>query len=198
MTELPIEEIDAGMHKCLENSSELLNDANILLEKKRYATAFALFQLGIEESAKVKILLRLALEKRSGIVLMDLDRKQYFNSMFNNHKEKNRLMGYTDQNFNELAKRINIPEFRDSKSIKRDINHPSEQDKLKQSALYVSVESQKFVKPSDKISREDCTEKKEIAVFRFNRVQESINYYLNNTEFFVAKFKRGLLSGKEK
>ncbi len=198
MTELSIEEIDKGINKCLENSSELLNDANILLDNKRFSTAFALYQLGIEESAKVKILLRLALEKRSGIVLMNSDRKQYFNSIFNNHKEKNRLMGYTDQNFNDLAKKINIPEFRNSKSIKRDIDHPSEQDKLKQSALYVSVENNKFVKPADKISKEDCAEKKEIAIFRFNRVHESIKFYFNNTEFFVNKFKRHLLSEEDK
>ena len=198
MTELSIEEIEIGMQKCLENSSELINDAIVLMDKERYSTAFALFQLGVEEATKVKILLRLALEKRSGIVLMDLDRKQYFNSMFNNHQEKNRLMGYTDQNFNDLAKRINIPEFRDAKSIKRDIEHPKEQDKLKQSALYVTIEQKKFVKPSDKITAKECTQKREITLFRLKMINESILYYKNNTVFFVNKFKNGLLDDNQK
>lgn len=198
MTELSIEEIDKGMLKCTENSSSLIEDAKILLERKRYPTAYALLQLANEETAKIKILIRLALEKRSEIVLMDEERKQYFNSLFVSHKEKNRLMGYTDQNFNELAEKINLPKFRDSKSIKAEIEHPKELDKLKQNAIYVSIVDNKFVQPIEVITEEDCTERLEVVGFRLNRVKETVNLYRTRTDWFVSRFKDGLIAESKK
>ena len=197
MTELSIAEIENGISKCAENSSSLIDDAKILLEKKRYATSYALLQLANEETAKAKILVRLALEKRSGIVLMDNERKQYFNNLFFNHQEKNRLMGYTDQNFNEFAKKINLPKFRDTKTIKAEIEHPKEQDKLKQSAIYVSIKNNKFVEPSEVISEKTCIERLELVVFRLKRIKETVNLYNTRTDWFVQRFKDGLIADNE-
>jgi AbiV family abortive infection protein len=193
MTELAVIEIENGITKCYENSIRLIEDAKLLIKSKRNPTAFALLQLSLEEIAKTKILIRLALEKRSEIVLMDNDRKQYFNRIFSNHIEKNILSSITDKTFNEFANRINLQTFRNEQTIQNEIDNPKQLDIKKQNALYVYIERKKFKSPTESISPTDCVEKLKIIQFRFAQITNLKNYYFTKTNWFVERFKEAII-----
>lgn len=193
MTDLSVIEIENGIKKCYENSIRLIEDSKLLIKSERNPSAFALLQLSLEEIAKTKILIRLALEKRSEIILMENDRNQYFNRIFSNHIEKNILSSITDKTFNEFANRINLPIFRNEKTIQNEIDNPKQLDIKKQNALYVYIERKKFKSPLEAISSNDCLEKLKIIQFRFAQITALKNHYFSNTNWFVERFKEAMI-----
>ncbi len=58
------------MHLCFRNAAELLQDAELLFRHKRYARAFSLTVLALEELAKPPLLL-------NGIFIESRDRKTW-------------------------------------------------------------------------------------------------------------------------
>jgi len=76
-----IEEIYNGINKSLLNSIELIDDAEYLFQNKRFARAYALFQLGIEEIGKVTMLFRL-------VTTYILDGKEIDLNKMKDHKHK--------------------------------------------------------------------------------------------------------------
>ncbi len=188
MTDIEIVEIEKGIVKCYEHANELISDAMCLLERKRYSTAYSLLQIATEETSKIKILIRLAIEKRSKIILMDDNRKQYFNGIFNSHSAKNRFAVWTDANYNELAKKINLPEIREGKKIKSELNDPKKLDTMKQDGLYVTFRNQKFLKPSELITEKVCAELQDLVKFRIASMKITMESYFEHPEFMVNRF----------
>lgn len=188
MNNLEISSIDKGMVLCCNQATQLIIDGDLLLEHKRYPTAFSLYQLATEESSKIKILVRLALEKKSVIILMDDERGKYFRKLFYNHLEKIKLAATTDQNFNELAEKINFPKIRDEAEIQDELQNPKFLDLMKQDGLYVGLKDDKFIPPSEIIGESECKKLRDDVVFRHSRQKETMEYYLQNTDFFVKQF----------
>jgi len=198
MNYIEANKIDEGMIKCCNQATQLIRDADLLFENERFASAFSLYQLASEESSKIKILVRLAIEKRSGIIEMDEKRGNYFKKLFYSHKEKTRLGSITDQNFNQLAARINLPNFREDNEIEKEINNPKQLDERKQDGIYVSIGNNEFLSPFEIISEENCLELSKIVVFRHKRQKETMEAYLQNTEFYVKRFVEDTLAEYQK
>jgi AbiV family abortive infection protein len=188
MHNLEISIIDQGIIKCCNQATELIKDGDILVKNKRFSTAFSLYQLASEESSKIKILMRLVFEKRSGIIKMDAERGKYFQKLFHSHIEKNKLGLVTDQNFNVLAKKLNIPKFRDEPVIQQELDNTKKLDELKQDGFYVSIKGNKFVSPSEMITEQKCSELREIVVFRHLRQKETMEAYFETPDFYVSEF----------
>jgi AbiV family abortive infection protein len=188
MNNLEISAIDKGMVLCCNQATQLIIDGDLLLEHKRYPTAFSLYQLASEESSKIKILVRLALEKRSGITLMDDERGKYFKKLFHNHLEKIKLAATTDKNFNELAVKINFPKFRNQVEIQDEIENPKLLDLMKQDGLYVGLRDNKFIPPSEIIGEGECKKLRDDVVFRHSRHKETMEHYIQHTDFLVKQF----------
>ena len=187
MTNLDVLEIESGIRKCQAQSLNLFKDGILLLDNERYATSYALFQLASEEIAKVKILMRAAIEKRSGIEYSD-DRDKYFKGLFKNHTEKNKLAVTTDQNYNFLAAKINLPKFRNENDINNELKNPKPIDVKKQDGFYVSLKGKKFKSPSESITPLDCEKLKDIVSFRITLITDNMNYYFDYPNFMVNNF----------
>lgn len=188
MNDLEIEAIEVGMVKCCNQATQLYHDAELLFENKRFTTAFSLYQLASEESSKIKILLLLAIEKRSGIILMDEARGKYFEKLFYSHKEKTKLGTITDQNLNELFERLDLPKFRDGNQIIEELKNPKQLDLLKQDGIYVSLKKGNFTSPSEIIHEKECRELREIVFSRHSSQKGTMEEYLQYKDFFVNRF----------
>lgn len=187
MTNLDILEIESGIKKCQIQSVNLFKDGILLLDNKRYATSYTLFQLASEEIAKAKILMRAAIEKRSGIEYSD-DRDKYFKELFKNHTEKNRLAVTTDFNYNILAAKIDLPKFRNEKDINKELKNPKPIDVKKQDGFYVSLKGKKFKSPNESIKPLDCKKLKDIVEFRITLITSTMNSYFNEPILMVDAF----------
>ena len=195
MIDLSIDEIYIGIKKCHENSSELIDDGNYLYNDKRYSRAYSIFQLATEESAKIKILIRLALDKLAGKSLTKDDRKPY-NKIFTDHIAKNRYAVSTDLEYYKLSQKINLPIVRDPNKIINEINNPKQLDIFKQNGLYVSLMHNKFKKPSEIINKAKCTELQDVVTQRFKMIESTMNHFLSHTDFMVEKWRQTLPNNK--
>ena len=198
MNNLDISAIDDGIILCYNQATQLIMDGDLLLEHGRYPTAFSLYQLASEESSKIKILLRLAIEKKSGIVLIDDDRGKDFEKMFNSHVAKIKLAAKTDQNFNELALKLRIPKIRSEAAIQEELENPKLLNLMKQDGLYVGLMDNKFIPPSQVIGEIDCKKLREDVVFRHSRHKETMEYYFQHTDFFVKQFVDEFMKNRSK
>jgi AbiV family abortive infection protein len=188
MNNLDITAIEKGMVLCCNQATQLIIDGDLLLEHKRYPTAFSVYQLASEESSKINILERLAIEKRSGIMQMDIERGRYFRNLFHSHHEKIKIAANTDRNFNNLAQSIHITTFRKESEIRKELDNPRLVDIMKQGGFYVNLKDNKFIPPSEIIGKSECEKLREETGFRHSRHKETMEYYLNNTDFFVKQF----------
>jgi AbiV family abortive infection protein len=144
---IEISELKIGMKFCLENASELINDAEILSEQKRYSRTHTLSQFALEEIGKAFMLYQLYNSIQSD------KRKEFdfktFRKNFRNHKAKTLettmidLMMYAENKTGDF-KTIALENFRDIQKVKN-----GNYDKKKNDSLYVSIENNKFVKPSE-------------------------------------------------
>lgn len=188
MNNIEISSIYEGMRLCCNQATQLICDADLLLNNNSYSTAYSLYQLASEESSKIRILLRLAIEKNSGIILLDEQRGKYFSKLFRNHLEKIKLNATSDQNFNELADKINFPKYREDDSIQKEIDNPKESDLLKQNGFYVDIKDSKFISPKTQIGEIECKELRDIVIFRHSRMKEIMEDYFRQPEFYIKNF----------
>ena len=143
---IEISELKIGMKFCLENAAELIRDAEILSEQKRYSRTHTLSQFALEEIGKAFMLYQLynsiQLDKRKEFDFKSLRKN------FRNHKSKTLettmidLMMYAENKNGDL-KEIALENFRDIQKVKN-----GNYDKRKNDSLYVSLEKDKFVKPN--------------------------------------------------
>lgn len=149
---IKISEIKKGIELSIENSFELINDAQILFENERYARAYSLSQLALEELGK-------------SIMLFDFyqnlqadERKTFdfksFRIKFRDHKWKS-----YESIFIELLMKADSksPEFENValenfKKIQK--NKKGYFDNLKNQSLYVSLQNDKFKKPNELFKKE--------------------------------------------
>lgn len=117
-------QIAAGMNVAARNGKRLADDASLLLEHRRFASAVALAMLSIEESGKLSILRGLA-------TVSSPERVREYWREFRSHTKKNRL-GALVELYAKGARRLNdfAPLF------DQEADHPHLFDNLKQLALY--------------------------------------------------------------
>lgn len=155
-TSIDISEIKTGIKSCLENASELIKDAELLFENKRFARTHALTQLAIEEIGKSLMLYTFYNSLQMG------KRKEFdfkmFRKNFRDHKWKTfetkviDIWMFSDNknsDFETFAKN-NFKEIQKTKQ--------GHYDNLKNESLYVSLKQDKFCKPSELFNEKDTHE----------------------------------------
>jgi AbiV family abortive infection protein len=117
-------QVAAGMNTAARNAKRLADDASLLLENNRFASAVALAVLSIEESGKLSILRQLACAQSAEHA------KQCWRE-YRSHTKKNVMGAFLDL-FTKGARRLDqfAPLFDPN------ADHPQLLDKVKQIALY--------------------------------------------------------------
>lgn len=144
---IEISEIKRGIELSIQNSFELIEDAEILFEKKKYSRAYTLSQLALEELGKSIMLYdfynKLQMDKRN-----EIDFK-LFRKNFRDHRMKTfesiviNLLMKGDSKSPEF-KKIALDNFKDIQK-----NKQGYYDNLKNNSLYVSLDNDVFKKPSE-------------------------------------------------
>ena len=142
---LDLEVLKLGIAKNLRNAQELIDEAEILFERQKFARTYLLSHISIEESSKCAMLLKIIafIIWEEEIDLKNVRRR------YSNHKEKiknfellkliTRKLNYSQQDFNRLIE--------DTNTSKND-------------SLYVSWSNEnKFISPSEKFTKEKAEEK---------------------------------------
>jgi AbiV family abortive infection protein len=144
-------EIEKGFAKVITNAKSLIEEAKMLLIAKKYARAYALAQLAIEEVGKSTFLCRAILDYYMGI---NIDAKYFDNLGFRKHQEKTR--------HSLKAELFAIWMFEKSHGQKTDLRNGLIEDfekvedynNLKNNSLYVGITDDSFVSPLEIISDE--------------------------------------------
>lgn len=171
------ENIINGMKKSFNNANSLIEEAYILESNKKWARAYALCQLAIEELAKVPMLFSLLI-KRINDYTIDYGQ---LNINFKDHTEKTKISIETEIYFFKLYKKHSGEDWVDN-AIKKgeELNAKiNEQDNLKNESLYVSIKNDDFQSPDEVIDEE-----------KFNSVY--------GTAFLRKTMFKNLVDGSEK
>jgi len=170
--------------KSLENAKELIEDGNLLLENNKYARAFTLFQLSIEEiGASLLILESILFEK------------------YIYRKQQNALLGQIRNHKIKIksAQRIDLLlalYVKDEKTKKTLINNAIKQskqidkiNKYKKYSLYVSFIIGKIVKPSEKFDKSIVEDLKFYSEIRYEATKQFNEALIKNLDEITEKFK---------
>jgi len=140
--------IDA-VNKSIENAGQLIEEAKILFESKRFARAYTLYQLSIEEVGKASMTF--------GFLLSDgfedeKKQKQFFRD-FRDHKFKTVKATGIDYIIARSIDNKEISKVLVSNMLKQQ-NTVEEINNTKNYSLYTSLFDEKFFLPSEMISEE--------------------------------------------
>lgn len=151
---LTVDEVEKMSLKVIENASELIEDAKLLLENKRYARAYTLSHLMCEELSKIPMFGRALTESA-------MDKNYNWKDLHKrlvNHNPKIRLfMMMPTVNVKGLEKIVGIPESQGVKAFEKTLNN------LKNNSLYSGFQGNDFKKPSEVITKEIAETMFEIA-----------------------------------
>lgn len=130
------DQVALGMHLCFCNAKELLEDAELLKKNRKYARAFSLAVLSLEELAKVPMLANTLLYPKNAQAKW----KSFWTS-FTSHPDKQLIWSI----YGESLKKAGIATYGDKYP-------PGLQpllEKFKQLSFYVNFFDNEFVKPND-------------------------------------------------
>ena len=155
-------ELIVGLRKSVENAKELIEDGNLLLNNKRFARSFTLFQLAIEELGKSNMIFHYVLEndkKKLGKLLKDLK----------SHKIKtDNSIGFDMIVYKHLD---DINKEKLLKSVFFNMENISIVDNFKNYSLYTSIIKNEFRNPSEIITRTHAETHKFYAETRFKMAE---------------------------
>lgn len=164
MNKFSIKEIEKSRIKFLDNARELLEEADLLLEDKKFARAYSLAHLACEEIAKTIMISRVAYEVARG---KKIDWKRV-NRRLRNHKEKIKDVLAID--FLYSSKTENNDE--DVKNFYKDFKMTKYYNDFKNYSLYTSLIGDKFYKPSELFPHEFVKGFIKLAHNRFNAIEK--------------------------
>jgi AbiV family abortive infection protein len=164
---LDLEALKFGIAKNLRNSQELIDEAEILFERQKFARSYLLSHISIEESSKCAMLLKII---AFIIWEQEIDLKNV-RKRYSNHKEKIKNF----ELLNLLTKKLNYNE-EDFNKIIEDTNNS------KNDSLYVSWSNENnFILPSEKFNKERAEEKLNSAL-EYCKLYTSISIQLFDNE----------------
>jgi len=192
-----------GAIKCLRNSQELCDEAELLHNNKMYARSFALSHFAREELGKSFMLFRTLIEVAAGV---KVDWKK-LNRRFRDHKQK--LI-----NDAAISMFLFSTEFeKQGLPIEMVFQFIDKKNDLKNKFLYTDWDDGNFTLPSDVVTEKQSKRNLDLAIFRIakfspslvdlgslkNATKESIrNSYpdelITNPEGFMKKFYSELYS----
>jgi len=168
MKKVSIADIENYKIKFLENSNELLEEANILLKNKRYARAYSLAHLACEELAKIIMITKIAYNISKG----ENTYWEKFNKRLKNHKEKIKYIFAIDFIFNlTINNKVEVQRYFD------DLKFVKHYNDLKNYSIYVSNIGNAFNKPSEIFDNEFVKGYVKLANNRFNFIKKIETLY---------------------
>lgn len=184
-----IELYEKGARAAFENAKDLLDDAEILLTKKRFARSFALSILASEEFAKSMIY------KFRSLGLVSEDERQDFDRAILDHKPKLKvfrkylaLTSIISQN-PERVRRAVVDEKKSIIELVESLQKEMFQDEvwkiferaneMKQRGFYVEVSGNKILSPKHTVKEEDA--RKTLGILRQKAIPRFL-FFLEQTE----------------
>ena len=157
---LSLTDIDALRDKLLENCSALISDAELLLANHRYARAFALSVIAIEEASKIQTLLECAEDILAG---HDVDWTEIHASL-HSHREKlmANLLGFKRMQSPSKVPVKGTGDWEDAVARVKEMNG------FKQDGLYVSFGAAGIGVPAEKFDEERTRMVVRLAQVSFN------------------------------
>ena len=185
------EKLFEGMKKCFENGESLLEDAYILSKENKYARAYTLCQLAIEEFAKPPILFSLLMERSKQEQIY----YKNYNRIFTDHKEKSEFSIQWEIAMFKYFKQQTGVDFADKliKNSEEYLTKLKELNDLKNESLYVSIKNNDFQSPSEIIDKEKFESIFGIASFR----KLSLQVFGKFNEKNIDEFKKSLRDDDE-
>lgn len=186
---LTVEQIRVLSDYCLQNASELVSEAKLLFENKKYARSFFLSTIAIEETSKRDVLWE--------AILLGEDEKQWkrFWNKFRNHDVKlaRMLQDYitTRSNRKENTPLEIVREY--LTEMKKAEGEAKEANLVKQWAMYVDVVDGKAVSPSQIIGRKAASKTLKLAQqhLEIHRRFKPTAQELESRLSFKKKMKKG-------
>jgi|TARA_B110000240_G_C13445046_1_gene429924 AbiV family abortive infection protein len=187
MVNLEIEELKNGVLKCFSNSKSLLSDADYLFEDNRFARAYSIYILCIEEVQKTFMLFRILLEKES-------DKKntkkenEYYSKFFSSHTLKIKAAAAQGGYYNDFAEKHSLKKVKTSKEIRNEFDNPKQKDIFKQQGFYVDLVHKKFKEPGEMINIEKCNKIQNEAKLSLSHLNGWQSMFFSNPNFFIRKY----------
>ena len=165
MKELSLDQLIEGRQKPLKNASDLIEEAEILLNSHRWARAVFLACIAIEELGKYLIIMGAIGRVLTG----NMDWKKFW-KRFRSHEEKTGNIMVFDAMIGPFVSAEDT-----LASVRRAKRHTSDQEKEKLNSLYVDCTAEGFVLPMDHVNEKDANKAVESAkaVLRFFREMEN-------------------------
>lgn len=166
-----------GIQKSIDNAKELINDANILFAYERYPRSYTLYQLSIEELGKASMIFNYIVFSDYN----DLEEQKKFKRKFLNHKEKTSTSSLIDVLLALVIKDKDLKK----KIIQQHTKHQqgiNEINELKNISLYTNLKGEKFLNPSEVISKDLVSEIKFISEYRYSIASKFYFLCLENFE----------------
>ncbi|MDP3359528.1 MAG: AbiV family abortive infection protein [Lutibacter sp.] len=178
------EEYFVGVRKSLVNATDLFDDAEILLNQKRYPRAYTLFQFAIEEIGKASMIFEFLLNT-------DYENKieqNKFKKKFIDHKSKiessigiDLLLAFSIPNQKLKSKLIH--------NVNRQQNKINELNNLKNSSLYTDIVNDRFILPNELINEKMVSEIQFISNLRLKSAKQIYEIALGNFDKLHEDYK---------
>ncbi|MBW3522879.1 AbiV family abortive infection protein [Chryseobacterium sp. NKUCC03_KSP] len=170
------ETLEKAVINALNNASELFEEAGLLEKNKKFARAFTLFHLSIEEVGKVFIIFKYLLQNN-----YSSDEMKKFDKEFRNHKIKINASTKIDVLLACLEESSTLsPELIEKVTYSKEkINNLNQ---LKNLSLYSFINEDLSFKPTDIIRKEDVEEIHLIAQYRIEGTQVLSDDFLKNID----------------
>ncbi|RKS01459.1 AbiV family abortive infection protein [Flavobacterium sp. 102] len=166
-------ELFRAIEKCLLNAQELYDEAVILEEHKRYARAYTLFQICIEEVGKTSLIHKFLFDNN-----VETSTINKFLKDFRDHKVKIKSSISYDKIFSVLIEKIEIDEKDLKASLDKEIlnqyENVSRNNDYKNFSLYTSFYKDDFRIPSELFFSEHVDSIKFVSTMRLNMAK---NFY---------------------
>lgn len=161
----------------LENAKELCTEAELLYSNNHFSRAFTLYQLSIEETGKAAILFNSVLFNQYNT---KSEKKQILKDI-RNHKVKTKVSQGIDLIIAMLIEDKKMKKVMLNNTLKqhREVNKIND---YKNYSLYLSIVDNKFVKPSEKITKKLVEDIKFYAEIRLSATQQYQDTISNNLE----------------
>lgn len=173
-----------GMKKSYFNADSLLQEAVILKSNNKFARAYTLCQLAMEELAKIPLLFSLWINR------INKDPIDYtrLNTIFKDHPKKTKLSIEIEIEFLKLYKQYSDENDLDEgiKSDKKFLTNETELNKLKNESLYVSIKNSSFQSPSNIITEEMLNNIYDASFYKLIM----FNNIITNSEFNIDRIAK--------
>ncbi|MFJ6411914.1 AbiV family abortive infection protein [Terribacillus saccharophilus] len=150
MSVLNFDKLENAYITTYENAKELIEEAEILYESKKYARAYFLAQIAYEEIAKLPIIF----QEASRAYFKETHDWKVFYMRLRNHLSKNKMnlasetfYGFSKAKLSDIENRIEM------------------MNRLKNGSLYSDLDGKQFIKPSDVFKKEGANSRIQATVF---------------------------------